>query len=217
MADGGDQLHKLPFEPVRAPEPGAAEDVGKPLAVRPDRAASIPSGNGNGEDWTNQVADYIVETVDQVRDKTTAPTLKIARAAVYGTFITFAAIAALILLSVVAFRVLNYAIPGHVGVSYLILGGLMARPLMTALSSLMGSDSGVGKFLDHIGNLGAIGCTGLGVIMLLSDCLTSKDGESGTEAATSMLIRVAMVFVIVIMLVVLMQLVGEVKLPNPTG
>ncbi len=100
---------------------------------------------------------------------------------------------------------------------YLILGGLMARPLMTALSSLMGSDSGVGKFLDHIGNLGAIGCTGLGVIMLLSDCLSSKDGESGTEAATSMLIRVAMVFVIVIMLVVLMQLVGEVKLPNPTG
>ena len=100
---------------------------------------------------------------------------------------------------------------------YLILGGLMARPLMTALSSLMGSDSGVGKFLDHIGNLGAIGCTGLGVIMLLSDCLTSKAGESGSEAATSMLIRVAMVFVIVIMLVVLMQLVGEVKLPNPTG
>ena len=97
---------------------------------------------------------------------------------------------------------------------YLILGGLMARPLMDALSSLMGTDSGIGGFLEQIGNLGAIGLTGLGVIVLLSDCLTSRSEETGSEAAMSMLLRVAMVFVIVIMLVVLMQLVGEVKLPG---
>ena len=100
---------------------------------------------------------------------------------------------------------------------YLILGGLMARPLMTAISSLMNDDSGVRGFLEQIGNLGAIGCTGLGVIMLLSDCLTSRGDETGSEAAMSMLLRVAMVFVIVIMLVVLMQLVGQVKLPDPAG
>jgi len=100
---------------------------------------------------------------------------------------------------------------------YLILAGLMARPLMTAISSLMNNESGIRGFLEQIGNLGAIGCTGLGVIMLLSDCLTSRGDETGSEAAMSMLLRVAMVFVIVIMLVVLMQLVGQVRLPDPTG
>ena len=99
---------------------------------------------------------------------------------------------------------------------YLILAGLMARPLMDAISSLMDS-SNISGFLEHIGNLGAIGCSGLGVIMLLSDCLKPKEGETGTDAATTMLLRVAMVFVIVIMLVVLMQLVGEVKLPDQSA
>ena len=36
-------------------------------------------------DWTDQVADLVVDLVDTVRDKTTGQILKVARGAVYGT------------------------------------------------------------------------------------------------------------------------------------
>ena len=60
---------------------------------------------------------------------------------------------------------------------YLILGGLLARPLMSALMSLMDNES-INGFLSEIGNLAAIGGAGLGVIMLLSTPL--RPGKAPT-------------------------------------
>ncbi|MBV6508349.1 MAG: hypothetical protein JJLCMIEE_01409 [Acidimicrobiales bacterium] len=95
---------------------GTGSTIGEPLEL----GRSLPPAAE--VDWTDQVADYIVDTVDQVRARTTAPAFKIARGVVYGVLITFLAVMVVILLSVAAFRALDYAIPGHVWISYLVLG-----------------------------------------------------------------------------------------------
>ena len=39
---------------------------------------------GLEDDWPKQVTDQIVSTVDDIRDKTTGPAIKISRSVVYG-------------------------------------------------------------------------------------------------------------------------------------
>lgn len=81
---------------------------------------TIPSLSGG--DWPAQAADVIVTTVDRVRDRTTTPIMKLARAAVFGVFIgTFVVVlCALLLIGLV--RLLDLVIPGGVWLPYLILG-----------------------------------------------------------------------------------------------
>jgi len=65
-----------------------------------------------GPDWTTEVADRIESVVTTVRDKTTVPVEKAARAVVYGLIGLVIGIVALVLLVVAIFR-LHVYIPGH--------------------------------------------------------------------------------------------------------
>ena len=81
---------------------------------------TIPSVSGG--DWPAQAADVIVTTVDRVRDRTTIPIMKLARAAVFGVFIGTFVIVLCALLLVGLVRFLDLVIPGGVWIPYLILG-----------------------------------------------------------------------------------------------
>ena len=109
---------------------------------------------------------------------------------------------------------MNSSIPANTQKAlYLILGGLLAKPLMDMILSIINTESGkVEEFLGHFGSLGSVGLAGLGVIMLLSETLAPRANEDGNDAAISTLIRVAMVFVIVIMLVILMELTTSINI-----
>lgn len=72
--------------------------------------------------WTSQAADAIEKTVSTVRDRTVEPANKAAKALVYGVFAVCCVITALLLLTIVTFRALNYAIP--VWASWMVLGGI---------------------------------------------------------------------------------------------
>ncbi len=52
----------------------------------PSIGQNSPNENDNGleDDWPKQVTDQIVSTVDDIRDKTTGPAIKISRSVVYG-------------------------------------------------------------------------------------------------------------------------------------
>ena len=52
----------------------------------PSIGQNSPKENDTGkeDDWPKQVTDQIVSTVDDIRDKTTRPAIKISRSVVYG-------------------------------------------------------------------------------------------------------------------------------------
>ena len=67
----------------------------------------MAAASGPTEDWPAKAADSIVELVDSVREATTGRALTAATAVVYGIVLAGAAIAALILLTIVLFRFLE--------------------------------------------------------------------------------------------------------------
>lgn len=73
-------------------------------------------------DWTQQVTDLVVDTVDNVRDKTTGPVLRVSQSSVsaFVALILFIPAAALLLIGVIRF--LDWAIPGDIWIVYAILG-----------------------------------------------------------------------------------------------
>lgn len=72
-------------------------------------------------DWTVQVADTIESVVGSIRNKTTVPLETIARALVYGIIVATLGVAALVLVTILAVRVIDYVLP--VWAAYAILGG----------------------------------------------------------------------------------------------
>jgi len=74
-------------------------------------------------DWTTQAADTIEKTVVAVRDRTVVPAQKAAKAVVYGVFAASCAVIAAVLLTILGFRVLTYALP--VWASWMVLGGIL--------------------------------------------------------------------------------------------
>jgi hypothetical protein len=90
---------------------GATERPGTPTA-------------GSDADWTDQVTDLIVDTVDKVRDRTTGPVLEYSRISVHAlvALILLLPIGVLFLVGLV--RLLNWAIPGDVWIVYAGLGTL---------------------------------------------------------------------------------------------
>lgn len=112
--------------------PGSGEPT-NPIDARlsgvvPPGAAAPPQAGGAGNhepDWTDQVTDLVVETVDKVRDRTTGPVLNVAHASVYGLVAAVVVVPVLIALFVGLFRLLNWAVPGDVWISYAIVAGLM--------------------------------------------------------------------------------------------
>lgn len=85
----------------------------------PPQAAPPPP-----DDWSEQAADAVVKVVDAVREKTTGPVLTVARAIVYGIIGLFAAIVALVLLTVALVRFTNAYLPGDVWAAHLLIGSV---------------------------------------------------------------------------------------------
>lgn len=83
---------------------------------------SRPTAPAPPEDWADQAADTVVKVVDAVREKTTGPVLTAARAIVYGLIGVFAALVALILLTIALVRVIDVYLPAEVWSADLLIG-----------------------------------------------------------------------------------------------
>jgi hypothetical protein len=90
-------------------------------------------------DWTDQVADLIVDVVDRVHDRTTGPAVSVAKAAVYGTVAVLVLPVVVVLLLIFVVRVLGLLLDDHLWAGYLglgvvlVLGGFFAwskRPVL---------------------------------------------------------------------------------------
>ncbi len=71
---------------------------------KPD-AAQRNGGDKPGTDWTVEIVQRIDGVVGTVRDKTTVPVVKIARAIVYGLILAVAGIATLFLIVIATIRI----------------------------------------------------------------------------------------------------------------
>ena len=76
-------------------------------------------------DWTDQVTDLIVDSVDKVRSKTTGPILEISQAAVHAIVALLLLIPVLVLGLVGVVRLLDWAIPVDVWAIYAGLGMIL--------------------------------------------------------------------------------------------
>lgn len=102
--------------------PGATE------TARPDpvssRAARPPATPGSGEDWTDQVTDLIVDSVDKVRNRTTGPILEVSKGSVHAVVAILLVLPVAVLFLVLAIRVLTYFVFREVWITYAVLGML---------------------------------------------------------------------------------------------
>jgi hypothetical protein len=73
-------------------------------------------------EWTTQAADTIEKTVVAIRDRTVEPATRAANYVIYGVFAACCVFTALLLLTIVLFRVLTYAMP--VWAAWMLLGGI---------------------------------------------------------------------------------------------
>ncbi len=89
-------------------------------------AGSGSSSNGLvPPEWPTKAADVIVDTITQVRDKTTRPALLVARGLVYGLLATIIGIVAVVVVLILAVRILENYIPGNVWTIYAAFAVLM--------------------------------------------------------------------------------------------
>jgi hypothetical protein len=87
---------------------------------------AAPAGPGAaGPDWTDQVADLVVDSVDKVRARTTGPVLNVAHAAVYGIVAAIIALPVVIAVLAGLVKLLNWVVPGDVWIAYLIVAAMM--------------------------------------------------------------------------------------------
>ena len=114
---------------------GAAEhirsDASGTGATTPVTATSAPGGPaptgpapGSAQDWTDQVTDLIVDTVDKVRSRTTGPILEIAKGSVHAVVALILLLPVAVLFTVLAVRVLTYFVFREVWITYTVLGTL---------------------------------------------------------------------------------------------
>jgi hypothetical protein len=105
------------------PDPAStAPSSASPPSPRPT-SSPVPAAAGE-PDWTDQIADLIVDSVDKVRSRTTGPILQVAKGAVYAVVAVVLVIPILALGTVGGVRLLDWAIPGDVWIVYAILGML---------------------------------------------------------------------------------------------
>lgn len=100
-------------------ENGSGTPTGPDATPRPP-LPTIPSLAGG--DWPAQAADAIVDTVGKIRDRTTVPVMRLARATVFGIFIGtfFVVLCTLLIIGLV--RLLDEILPSGVWLPYLLLG-----------------------------------------------------------------------------------------------
>ena len=93
--------------------------------IGPAARPTAPAGAGAdraGDDWPAKATDQIVNLVDQIRDKTTGPAIRFARAVVFGFLAAMLGTAALVLFIVGLVRFVNVYAPGGVWVAHGIVG-----------------------------------------------------------------------------------------------
>jgi len=73
-------------------------------------------------EWTTQAADTIEKTGVAIRDRTVEPATRAANYVIYGVFAACCVLTALLLLTIVMFRALTYAMP--VWAAWMLLGGI---------------------------------------------------------------------------------------------
>jgi len=123
--------------PSRAPAEPAGTAAG-PTAASPHASGTVhhPHRPGAGPaqiiagNWPAQAADRIVDVVDTVRDKTTGPVQKAARAAVYGLIGVILGIVVVVLILILLIRVLAILVDefvpwGGIWLPYLIVGAIL--------------------------------------------------------------------------------------------
>jgi hypothetical protein len=96
-----------------------------PPGGSPRPAGGAPHGGDDTADWTDQVTELVVDTVDKVRARTTGPVLNVAHAAVYGIVAAIVAVPVLVAVLAGLVRFLDWVVPGDVWVAYLIIAVLM--------------------------------------------------------------------------------------------
>ncbi len=107
-----------PGEPTTPPS-------GPDSAAAPQTASTASAGTAwTATSWPAQAADLVVDVVQTVRDRTTAPLQTIARGIVYGTAIVFLAVTAVVLLIIGLVRFVDNYLPGEVWATYLLLGSV---------------------------------------------------------------------------------------------
>lgn len=77
-------------------------------------------------DWTQQVTDLIVDSVDKVRDRTTGPILDYTHASVHAIVALIILLPISVLGGVGLVRLLDWAIPGDVWIVYAILAAVLS-------------------------------------------------------------------------------------------
>jgi len=101
--------------------PGTPEDpTARTSRGTPPPLPTIPSLAGG--DWPAQAADAIVDTVGKIRDRTTVPIMRLARATVFGVFIGTFVIVLCTLVVIGLIRLLDEVLPSGVWLPYLLLG-----------------------------------------------------------------------------------------------
>lgn len=98
-----------------------------PVPPTPQARATEPpklDPRASGPDWTDQVVDLVVDTVDKVHDRTTGPLLTVAAGAVYGVAATLVGLVVLLIVGIIISRVLSL-IPGPVWIEYAAIGALL--------------------------------------------------------------------------------------------
>ena len=83
------------------------------MAAGPNPSKRVPM-QLTDEDWPVQAADAIERAVGAVRDKTTGPAIKAARALVYGTVALLVGTIVLVLLAIAGVRLLDSYLPDAV-------------------------------------------------------------------------------------------------------
>jgi hypothetical protein len=86
-----------------------------------DPAPGVPARPAtNNGDWTDQVTDLIVDTVDKVRTRTTGPILEVSKGMVYAVVALILALPIVVLLLVGLVRVFTIFLPAWA--TYLLFG-----------------------------------------------------------------------------------------------
>ena len=119
--------------PSRPGDPDGVPPIdGGPVEVRvpPTNGSSVGSSASptltpaaEDPDWTDQVADLVVDVVDRVRDRTTGPILKGSRAVVYGVVAVLVAIP-LIVVGIILMGRLLELFPGEIWIAYSVVGAI---------------------------------------------------------------------------------------------
>jgi hypothetical protein len=90
-----------------------------------DRSTGPATTDQAGSDWTDQVADLVVDTVDKIRSKTTGPIQNVLQAVAYVLIALIVAIPMAIAFFAGTIRLLDWAIPGDVWIAYSILAVIL--------------------------------------------------------------------------------------------